>query len=74
MNLLDILMALYRSEINARVETFYDGGLTISLGDEMNGFRETRTLDRESAGSAGRVLHEMAMKHYPQSQYAKDRK
>ena len=34
----EIPQALHDSEINCRLESFYDGGWTAWLGDEMNGF------------------------------------
>ena len=38
----DILQALYDSEINCRIEIFWEGGWTAWLGDDMNGFRWPR--------------------------------
>jgi hypothetical protein len=35
----EILQALYESEINCRIESFWDGGWVGLLGDEVNGFR-----------------------------------
>ena len=36
----DMLQALYDSEINFRISTFWDGGFTWELGDESNGFKQ----------------------------------
>jgi hypothetical protein len=33
-----IIDAVYESEINCSVEAFWDGGLTVKLGDDLNGF------------------------------------
>ena len=59
-----IIDALYQSEINCSVETFWDGGLTVKLGDDLNGvvaetecntsFEAAQFLDR-SAGSTFRL-------------------
>jgi len=38
-NLGKVIDALYDSEINCSVSTFWDGGFTMKLGDEMNGFK-----------------------------------
>lgn len=42
------LKRLYDLEINVRLSSFWDGGWTVEIGDEMNGFTETAgslTLD-----------------------------
>ena len=39
MQLHEILQALYESEINGRIESFWEGGWVGLLGDEVNGFR-----------------------------------
>ena len=65
----DILQALYDSEINCRLESFYDGGWTAWLGDEMNGFRVAevrgRTLDE-----CVKSLADQACSIYPESAFA----
>ena len=50
MNLGDILNALYDSEINISVVSFWDGGWTIKIGDPSNGYvaeRNFKELDDE---------------------------
>jgi len=59
--------ALYASEINCSVSTFWDGGLTVKLGDDVNGFlakQECRT-----ASDAAEFLDTAARKHFPDSSY-----
>ena len=34
----EILQAMYESEINCRVQSFFDAGWTGDLGDDQNGF------------------------------------
>lgn len=63
-----IIEALYDSEINCSVSTFWDSGITVQLGDEMNGFvteKECRT-----ASEAAEFLDRAAREHFPESAYA----
>ena len=41
---------LHDSEINAGVQTFYDAGMRIWIGDEMNGLHAETTINRSPAG------------------------
>jgi hypothetical protein len=70
MNLQDIMRALYASEINCQVASFWDGGWRVSLGDPMNGFIGDDcyldTLEKVAVW-----LDEAARKHYPNSAYAR---
>ena len=38
------LQALYDRDINFQLSTFWDGGFTVRLGDEMNGFAAQGTF------------------------------
>jgi hypothetical protein len=76
-----ILQQLHDSEINAGVQTFYDTGMRIWIGDEVNGVQVETTIDRTGGFVAPRVwpegdsaaswLHETALRLYPDSKYAK---
>lgn len=68
---LEVLQELYSSEINASISSFWDSGWLVQLGDEMNGFKESITLDSHLLHLAGTWLRMVAMKHYPESDYAK---
>lgn len=35
---------LYDREINFSISTFWDGGFTVKIGDELNGFRAETTV------------------------------
>jgi hypothetical protein len=66
---LEILQALYASEINVRIESFWDGGWTAVLGDEMNGFPWARVR----ASTLEECLTELAnqaVSVYPDSNFA----
>jgi hypothetical protein len=77
-----VLQQLHDSEINAGVQTFYDTGMRISIGDEANGIRTETTIDRTASLVAPRKwqegdpaaswLHETALRLYPDSKYAKE--
>ena len=40
MDLIKVMEELYSREINFSITTFWDGGYTVKLGDELNGFIE----------------------------------
>jgi hypothetical protein len=63
-----IIDALYESEINCSVSTFWDGGFDVKLGDEMNGF----VLDTncKTSSEAAAILDKAAREHFPESAYA----
>ena len=63
-----IIQDLYASEINARVEWFYDGGFSVSLGDMLSGWKATNNL-RTFAGSVD-WLRAQAIERYPESAFA----
>lgn len=60
---MDKLQKLYDSEINWAIETFWDGGFTAKLGDEMNGFKAEKTCD--TLEEAADFLWVQAKKRYP---------
>jgi hypothetical protein len=76
-----ILQQLHDSEINAGVQTFYDAGMRVWIGDESNGIQSETTINRTSnfadprewpeGVTAASWLHEVALRLYPDSKYAK---
>lgn len=70
LDLISIMHALYESEINCRVESFWDGGFTIYLGDDMNGLQWVATVDNGTLRAAGVPLAIAALKAYPTSGFA----
>ena len=70
MNLQKELKALYDSEINVRIESFWDGEWRVALGDEMNGFKRPR-WDFRSLDQVALALRELALEHYPNSTYSR---
>lgn len=69
---MSILQELYDSEINATIEWFWDGGFDLNLGDGMNGF-VAKGCALSWAEAEDWLEHE-AIKHYPDSVFAKSRK
>lgn len=62
------LQRMYDSGINVRISWFYDGGITIILGDEMNGF-----LAEENVSTMADIipwLQDAIAHFYPTSTYA----
>ena len=76
-NLERVMRQLHDSEINAGVETFYDaGGMRVWLGDTFNGIQAETWIRRTDlqwpAGvTAASWLHAVALRLYPESNYAK---
>jgi hypothetical protein len=74
-----ILQQLHDSEINAGVQTFYDAGMRVWIGDEANGIKAKTVINRTRAArlkwpegfATGSWLHEAALRLYPDSKYAK---
>src|SRR5438105_3581650 len=62
------LQKIYDSEINVEIGWFWDGGIRVRLGDQMNGY-----LAEETVGSAFEIVHWLreAIGHfYPDSEYS----
>lgn len=67
MSLIKTLKALYDSEINVEISSFYDGGWTIRFGDKLNGFpHEAIYCSTEQLELA---LKEGAIAYYPCSDF-----
>ena len=64
------LTNLYDSEINFAISTFWDSGYYWKLGDEANGFKAEGNTD--CLTDAIGALHEAALRHYPNSVYARE--
>jgi len=61
MTSIEKLKAVYDMEMNIRIESFWDGGYTIFLGDDMNGYVETKGFNDLEKGIDW--LFKMAEKH-----------
>jgi DNA-directed RNA polymerase subunit RPC12/RpoP len=62
------LQRIYDSEINVRIGWFWDAGIDVRLGDEMNGFEAEETV--RSVDEIVPSLQEAIAHFYPDSTYA----
>jgi len=62
--------ALYRSEINCSIESFWDMGFDVKVGDDQNGFKAEKTFRPGQWDAAARWLDAATRECYPDSQYA----
>ena len=66
-----VLRALYASEINVSVSSFWDGGWRVKLGDDWNGFDAEKEFRNDALDEAASWLVEQALALYPDSVFAK---
>lgn len=71
-SLISILRSLYRSEINCSISSFWDGGWTVRLGDEMNGWRAEEDFANDELENIGPWLIREAKRAWPDSEFAKE--
>lgn len=77
-NLLGVMCALYNSEINCGMKSFWDEGFWVFIGDESNGIKGYTTFyppgpfqdGKWTEEEAAEWLHEAALEHFPESEYA----
>lgn len=62
-----VMERLYASEINCSVSSFWDGGWTVKLGDEMNGFITSGDFD--TLEEVAVFLDKEARRLWPSSKY-----
>ena len=67
-DLAEELQRIYDSEINIRIGWFWDCGIEIRLGDDMNGYLAEETV--RSVADIIPWLQEAVAHFYPQSKYA----
>jgi hypothetical protein len=71
-----VLRELHDSQIVAGVQTLFYGGVRLWLGDAMNATVAETTIERSgrkwAEEGAARWLHETALRHFPDSKYAKE--
>jgi hypothetical protein len=65
-NLLTVFRELYASEINCGIESFWDGGFTVFLGDHMNGCKAESVFYPEELDGAAEWLMGQACRVYPE--------
>ncbi len=70
-SLTTVIQRLYASEINCGLQSFWDGGVKVWLGDPSNGRWSEDSFDIEGLGEAAAWLDNAARLYYPDSEYAK---
>ena len=64
-DLTSVLQELYRREVNCRVQSFWDCGFRITLGDDLNGALASFDVRTEELPAAGQRLWDLACQHFP---------
>lgn len=72
MTLQQTMEALYASEINCQIFSFWDDGWDVRLGDFLNGYRAIGHF--RDLNDAPAWMISQAIKHWPDSEFAKERK
>jgi hypothetical protein len=67
MTLDDAIAILYAREINCGCETFWDGGIRVGIGDQMNGHKVETMFSRRRMGEAPQWLVDEAARLYPKA-------
>jgi hypothetical protein len=73
MDLLDTIRRLCASEINCGLETRWDAGLLVWIGDGVNGRRAQAEFQLEHLDDAARWLDSQARRLFPSSDYTRAR-
>lgn len=70
---IETLQAIQDSEINFQIETFWDMGFVVKLGDDLNGLKAENCFRDKDGGLQAAVnwLVEQTVKCYPDSDFAK---
>lgn len=59
----EVMLLLYRAEINCSISCFRDGGWDVKLDDVANGYKSETCVD--TLKEAAEWLWGMALKHHP---------
>lgn len=60
-----VLQTLYIHEINCGMQSFFDGGWKVWIGDEMNGIRLEESFERDDFNDIPAWLLKTAQELYP---------
>jgi hypothetical protein len=70
----EVLATLYESEVNCGLESFWDGGFRVWIGDEMNGHLADGRICSDDSGTMALWFIENATRLFPQSSFAKNQR
>ena len=65
MTLEQAIFRLYESEINCGLESFWDSGVTVWIGDEMNGRKAEKQFASDELADAPNWIISKAQEIYP---------
>jgi hypothetical protein len=65
LTLVEVLQKLYASEINVSIESDWDGGFNVSIGNHRNGLKATENFDADQLHLAAAWLEQKALALYP---------
>jgi len=65
-----VLQDLYNSEINLQISWFWDAGIEVKFGDDLNGWKPNPLLLSNISKITKEIIKE-TIKLYPESQFAK---
>lgn len=71
LSLVEIMRALYASEINVSISCVWAGGWEVALGDSVNGCKAEETFDNDRLQDVAAWFLDQAKVHYPASMFAK---
>lgn len=71
MDLSTVIRRLYESEINCGLQSFWDGGIDVWIGDYANGRHVEGNFSARQMGEIAAWLDIEARRLYPQSDYAR---
>jgi hypothetical protein len=63
-DLISVLQELYRHEVNCKIQSFWDCGFRMVLGDDLNGELASFDVRSDELPAEGERLWELARKHY----------
>ena len=67
LNLVDVMQKLYANEINVSIESNWDNGFTVGIGNQRNGFDATEHFDTDKLHLAAEWLDQKARQLQPRS-------
>jgi hypothetical protein len=62
-----VLAELYRREINVAIDSLWDAGFRVRIGDDQNGFDAERVFERDAIGEIAGWLLAEAGRVYPEA-------
>ena len=71
MSIIKVMLAMYDSGINCSIQTIYNIGFDISIGDYIGGHIANKIFELSEIDSAAQWLYEKSCHIFPESDFAK---